>query len=47
MELVLDPPRGVGALALGMTSAEARAALAEFGPLQSNAPDAVAAVRRR
>jgi hypothetical protein len=33
MELVLDPPRGVGLVRLGMTPDEARAALETFGPL--------------
>lgn len=34
MELVLDPPHGVGPLRLGMTVDEARAALEMFGPLK-------------
>lgn len=34
MELVLDPPHGVGPLRLGMTSDEARTALAALGPLE-------------
>jgi hypothetical protein len=33
MELVLDPPRGVGPLRLGMTKDEARVALEAFGSL--------------
>jgi hypothetical protein len=34
MELMLDPPHGVGPLRLGMTSDEARAALETLGPLE-------------
>src|SRR5688500_7162137 len=37
MEFVLDPPRGVGPLRLGMTFDEARAALETLGPLQATA----------
>jgi hypothetical protein len=37
MELMLDPPRGVGPLRLGVTSDEARAALETLGPLEPTA----------
>ncbi|GAA4258786.1 hypothetical protein [Dactylosporangium darangshiense] len=37
MELLLDPPHGVGPLRLGMTSGEAQAALETFGPLKPTA----------
>jgi hypothetical protein len=37
MELVLDPPNGVGPLQLGMTQDEARVALETFGPLAPTA----------
>ena len=37
MEFILDPPRGVGPLTLGMTLVEAQAALASLGPLPPTA----------
>jgi hypothetical protein len=37
VEFIIDPPRGVGPLTLGMTLVEARAALASLGPLQPTA----------
>ncbi|MFI7690731.1 hypothetical protein ACIBQ6_16790 [Nonomuraea sp. NPDC049655] len=37
MELVLDPPHGIGPLRLGMTPDEARAALETLGPLEPTA----------
>ena len=37
MELVIDPPRGIGPVRLGMTPGEARAALETLGPLTPTA----------